>query len=90
MKKSFGSAVSDRLALPPESVTGVSLIRISGRERLCVENHGGIVEYEENSIRIAVRQGKGRLSVRGCGLHVVKMTRAYLEIRGTILGLELE
>lgn len=88
MKKDFVSSVSDRLAIPPEAVSTVPLIQLRGKKSLCVENHGGILEYSDTEVKIAVKGGS--LTVRGSGIYICRMTKKCLEIHGRFVGLELE
>lgn len=88
MKKDFVGSVSDRLAIPPEAMSSVPLIQLRGKKSLCVENHSGILEYSDTAVRIAV--SGGALTVRGSEIHICRMTKKCLEIRGRLVGLELE
>lgn len=76
-----------RLSLPPEAMAAVPLVHLHGSTTVCIENHGGILEYTSESIRVRVKGGG--LLVRGCGLHISRMTRRCLEICGTVQGVEL-
>lgn len=88
MKYDIVGAVSDRLSVPEETIADVPLVELRGKRSVAVENHRGIAEYSEESIRIHVK--RGFLSVIGHGLRIVCMNRKRLEIRGIIRSVELE
>ena len=88
LKKDFVNSVSEKFALPQESLSGVPLIQLRGKRSISIENHGGILEYGDTTVKISVKGGT--VTVRGFELSICRMTRKCLEIRGKILGLELE
>ncbi len=88
LKKDFVSTVSNRLSLPAEALSASPLIQLHGRQCLSVENHGGILEYTDTELKIAVKGGF--LRIKGRDLSIGRMSRRCLEIRGRISGLELE
>ena len=88
MKRQFREKLSDRLSIPPESMTDLPITQLRGRRNVCVENHRGILAYTDTCVKVAVRGGA--VSVHGAGLAIVRMTRRDVEIRGSIGGLDLE
>lgn len=88
LKKDFVSTVSDRLSLPAEALSAVPLIQLRGKTSLCIENHGGILEYNDTVVKIAVKGGA--VTLRGYEISICRMTRKCLEIHGKLIGLELE
>ncbi len=88
LKKDFVNSVSEKLSLPPESLSAVPLIQLHGKRNLSIENHGGILEYSDTLVKAAVKDGA--VTVRGYELSICRMTRRCLVIRGRIVGLELE
>ncbi len=87
MKRNHKTA-GERLQLPEETLSNVPLTELHGRNLACVENHCGIVEYTPELVRIAVRRGS--VSIRGCGLTIAKMTRRRVEVRGSVVCVELD
>ena len=88
MRKDFVSSVSNKLDIPAEAMSSTPLIQLRGKNSLCVENHGGILEYSDTAVKIAVKGGC--VTARGSGIFICRMTKKCLEIHGRIVGLELE
>ncbi len=79
--------LADRADLPLEPMPGVPVVEIAGDCRVLIENHGGIIGYEECAIVIRVRYGQVR--VLGDGLELSCMSAQQIVIRGKIQGVEL-
>lgn len=77
----------DRLNLPADAL-GTPTLTVSGRRRLLVENHGGILCYGDSLIEINCRNMKIR--VRGDDLRLGAMDKKDMLICGRILSVELE
>ncbi len=88
MKKEMKHTVSERLKVPPETISNTPLTELRGKRSVCIENHCGIVEYTESVVKVAVK--RGAVIVHGGGLTIAHMTRRQVEIRGAIRSLELE
>lgn len=73
--------------MPEEALRNVPLVALHGRRLACVENHRGIAEYSDTLVRVSV--GDGCVCIRGSGLHIARMTRRCVEIRGAIFSAEL-
>lgn len=80
--------IADRLDLPAESVAGVPKLTVTGRRRVLIENHRGLLEYSRDCIE--VDGGRVRLRIRGTNLQLVAMDRSDLLISGIILSAEFE
>ena len=63
------------------------LAELHGNTSVCIENHGGILEYTDTRVCIAVQ--RGTLTVSGCGLRILRMTQRRVEIGGTIRCVEV-
>lgn len=71
----------------PEDVTNdASRITIVGRAELAVENHGGVVEYSEDLLR--VRIGEGELRIRGDSLILTMIAADELRVAGYIRAVQ--
>ena len=81
-KNSIFSAISKE-----NPIRKLPLVEIMGQSRVLIENHGGVMGYSRE--RILVRVGYGCVSVCGCGLELLRMTREQLVIRGKIEGVSL-
>ena len=88
MKKHFTNTVSDKLAIPVETLSETPFVILRGKRRLCIENHRGVTQYEDTLVQVAVKHGSIR--VVGFGLSIASMSKDTLEICGTIRAVELE
>lgn len=88
MKKSFTDAVSEKIAVPQETISQLPLIELHGKRCVCIENHCGIMEYTQEQVRVAVR--RGTVAVIGSRLEISRMTKRIVEIRGSVQRVELE
>lgn len=78
--------VTEALELPKEIMLGLPLISLLGREEVTIENYKGILEYDEESVRIGTAAGTLRLS--GKGLCLKQLTAECLVVTGALDGLE--
>ncbi len=87
MKKtlSFAAALSERLSLPGEAL-GQLKLSVAGSHRALIENHRGLLLCTPE--RIAVRGGRGSLSLQGTELRIEAMNERELFIIGKIIGAE--
>ena len=83
MKKalSFAAALSERLSIPGEAL-GELKLSVAGSRRALIENHRGLLLCTPE--RIAVRGGRGSLSLRGTELRIEAMNERELLICGRI------
>ena len=86
-----GRIFLERLAVEAQRNTeimpGQPIIEIAGNSRVLIENHSGVMGYSAE--RILIKVNYGCVSVCGCGLELLKMTREQLVIRGRINGVSL-
>ena len=52
-----GKNLAQRLTLPQEVVSQGPLAELHGNTSVCIENHGGILEYTDTRVCIAVQRG---------------------------------
>ena len=78
---------AERFELPPEAVAGMPRITITGRSRVLVENHRGLLEYGEDTVEVA--GGRIRVRINGTELQLRAMDRNDLVITGRILSVEV-
>ena len=88
MKKEFVHTVGEKLSLPPEALGEIPLAELRGCSSLTIENHRGILEYDDERVKVSVKHGA--ISVTGERLRIVCMSSRSLEIRGRIHSVELE
>ncbi len=88
-KRRSGEALSraaELFDLPADVIAGVSRVEVTGGREVLVENHGGILEYTEELVKIS--GGAVIIEVRGHGLVLESMSSAELKLRGQIFGVE--
>ncbi len=88
MKK--GSAfvrLASSVDLPEEPIPGRPLVEILDNQRVLIENHLGVCEYEDTVIRVRVKNGS--ICVLGCNLELARMTKGVLVISGRIEAVQL-
>lgn len=66
---------------------GMSLLELSGDQRILLENHCGITCYSHREIRIKVKFGQ--LCVSGCNLELMQMSSSQLVITGNISSIHV-
>jgi len=77
--------MADMLDIPGQVLPGVPRITMTGRRRVLIENHGGIVRYSGELIELG---GKTRVIIRGSGLTLLAMNASDMVISGDILSAE--
>ena len=73
--------------LPEEPIPGKPLIEILDNQRVLIENHRGVCEYEDTVIRVRVKNGS--VCVLGGKLELTRMTKGVLVISGQIDAVQL-
>ena len=61
---------------------GIPLVEVCNSRRVLIENHQGVLAYQEHEITIKVR--KGKICVSGDHLKLLRMSREQLVISGVI------
>lgn len=84
----FLERLAERLDLPAEAVAGVPRVTVTGRERVLVENHKGLLSYTDTEVEVNGRAV--RVRIRGDGLLLRAMDREMLLVTGTIFGIDVE
>lgn len=86
-KRDRAELLADKLDIPADALGSVKL-SLCGRSRLLVENHRGIITYNDNLIEIDC--GSVKLAVRGDALRLGAMNGRDMFICGRIIALEFE
>ncbi len=74
--------------IPKEVALGYSLVSITGNTELIIENYRGILEFNDELIRVL---GKlGQIKIYGKHLKIEYYTNEEMKIRGTIEGIEYQ
>jgi sporulation protein YqfC len=76
------------LDLPKETVLGISRLIVLGREEILIENHGGIIDYSSERIRISSKPGS--VMIDGSGLLIRSIGSERIHIEGNILAILFE
>lgn len=76
------------LDMSAQPLPGIPIVELCGEKRVLIENHGGVVGYGSEQIRVAVKFGK--LSVLGSGLKICFMSKQQLVISGRIDTIQIE
>jgi sporulation protein YqfC len=86
-KRDRAELLADKLDIPADALGSVKL-SLCGRSRLLIENHRGIITYNDNLIEIDC--GSVKLTVRGDALRLGAMNGSDMFICGRIIALEFE
>lgn len=73
--------------LPMDAAAGLPRITLTGRKRICVENHRGLLGYTTE--RIEIGGGRVRVCITGCDLFLRVMKKDAVVITGEIHSVEL-
>ena len=79
--------LADGADLSAEPLPGQPIVEIAGDRRVLIENHFGVKEYSRERIGVKVKYGV--VTVCGCGLELIRMTKEQLVISGRIDGVTL-
>ena len=63
-------------------------LTLVGKDSLCIQNHGGLLAYASDLIKI--KTTLGILTVEGRKLMVSKITQEQIELKGTITQLSYD
>lgn len=87
-KGGFKEVIADFFELPHEVLLDLPRITLVGNVQLYIENHRGVIAYDENQVRLAVKGGE--IVVSGEELHIKNLLEEELLIKGLIKGLSCE
>ena len=84
----FLEDIAEGLDLPADAVAGAPKITIVGGTRVLVENHRGILSYNDECVELG--GGKVHIRVRGTELILRAMDSHSILISGKIFGVDTE
>jgi sporulation protein YqfC len=87
-KKRYKRLLANFFGLPGEVLLDLPRLVMLGNSRLVVENHRGLLEYTEETVRIKTAQG-GEIRVTGQGLNLLYMVKEELGLAGRFLRIDL-
>lgn len=85
-RQTYLEALSDQLRLPSDMLAGAPIITAIGRNELYLENYKGIIEYNENIIRVLT--GIGKVQIEGKNLNIDFFTNDEMKITGIIHNIQ--
>ena len=85
-REQLAERFAEAASMPRDVVMGASVIKITGRNEICIENYRGILEYTDLLIRVQTKSGQIRLS--GKNLQIEYYTNDEMKITGRIVQLE--
>ena len=80
--------LAEKLDLPAEALAGAARVTVTGRNRVLIDNHRGILAYTDELLEVSC--GRERIRVRGENLLLRAMDHEELLLTGTIFALDLE
>lgn len=81
-KNPYLTSISDKLKLPADILLGGPIITATGRYELCLENYKGIIEYNDQLIKVQTKVCK--IYIEGSKLHIDYFTNEEMKISGCI------
>ena len=72
--------IADFFELPREVILDLPRITMVGNIQLYIENHRGVIAYDENQVRLSVKNGV--LIIQGEGLQIKNLLEEELLIKG--------
>ena len=74
--------VTEALELPKEILLDLPLVSLVGREEVTIENYRGILEYNEETLRIGT--AAGILCLQGKGLCLKQLSAECMVVSGRV------
>lgn len=74
--------LTEHLELPKDLALGESIVTLTGNNRLVIENYQGILDYQPECIRIALKHGQ--IEICGEQLKIAYYTSEDMKISGCI------
>ena len=87
-ERHFFARMMEQTAFGAAFFPGQPIVEIAGERRVLIENHQGVTSYGKN--RILVKTSYGLISVCGCDLQMMHMTKERLVICGRIDSVGLQ
>jgi len=87
-KLTLKEKVSEALELPKELILDIPKITLVGNKQLLVENYKGIIEYEDNKIRLKTHEGV--IKLEGTNMIIKEITSEDIMVNGKISLIEFQ
>lgn len=88
MKEGFLEKAARKLEMPAEVVAGLPRVEIKGCREVYIENHRGLLLYEQNEMH--VNGGQVVVKLTGQGFVIKAMNATELRVEGLLFGVEFE
>ncbi len=82
LSPTYLEALSSRLHLPADMLAGAPVVTATGRNELRLENYKGIIEYNDNLIKVQTKICK--ICIEGKDLNILYFTEDEMRITGYI------
>ncbi|HEX3047715.1 MAG TPA: YabP/YqfC family sporulation protein [Bacillota bacterium] len=86
-KSSLGQKIAKLLDIPLDTVIDWPRVTLTANRSLVVQNHHGVIEYDQNIVRINTKLGE--LEVKGTGLSLVSAVKEEISVEGKITQVRL-
>ncbi|NLY88271.1 MAG: sporulation protein YqfC [Firmicutes bacterium] len=86
-KKRYKTLLVNLFGLPREVLLDLPRLVMLGNSRMVVENHKGLLEYTEETVRIKTAHN-GEIRITGRGLNLLYMVKEELGLAGRFLRIE--
>ncbi|HHU82724.1 MAG TPA: sporulation protein YqfC [Firmicutes bacterium] len=86
--KHYKTLLVNFFGLPREVLLDLPRLVMLGNSRMVVENHRGLLEYTEETVRIKTAHN-GEIRVTGKGLNLLYMVKEELGLAGRFLRIDL-
>ena len=86
--KSVKQNMVETLELPKDLMYGDSIVTITGRREVLIENYKGILQYTDSEILL--KSLRGKVLLRGRNLEIVWYTSLEMKITGSIFSILLQ
>ena len=87
-REQLAERFAEAASMPRDVVMGASVITITGRNEICIENYRGILEYTDLLIRVQTKSGQIRLSGKNLQIERSKRTMIAEDISQMLAYLE--
>lgn len=78
--------LADLFDIPLDTVIDWPRMTLSGNKNITITNHRGVIEYDQNMVRINTRFGE--LKISGSGLTILSAVKEEVVVEGKINQLE--
>ena len=86
-RRNLAEETAHRFDLPTDAAAALPRITLTGRKRVSVENHRGLLTYTDECVEFS--GGRLRVVIRGTELYLRAMDRHAAVVTGEIICVEL-